>query len=412
MGGLVPVARGAILVVLAALVGGCATSVAPAPSARPDVAIPSLAPVALPGAALGFERATLLEPLVPRLGATPDGPEMRSQPDGIPEALDRGRRVVLLGDPQPGPGGEWVRVWVEPSLQVSPGDFYAWLPTARDGREVLGRIDPVACPELATIQTLAPLVQQDRLRCVGDREVTIDGRTGQLGAVPMYDVEPAWYGMNAAPAPTVLFDAGPIRFGPGAKTQPGGNGGWLDAKIPPGVAALPIGFFVRVSGHFDDPTAATCRRRIAGALPGQGPPVEAAVDSVQWCREQFVVSAWQALLGPEGRPIDLADPQLHRREFRPQPGVLLACGGVGMQPLTIRIDPGQIDPVWVESGKERSRSLAIFGDEFRLLLDPVRVQATTGVTLVDGEKVDPDRGKPGLAVCPGGETVWFDVPPP
>ena len=82
----------------------------------------------------------------------------------------------------------------------------------------------------------------------------------------------------------------------------------------------------------------------------QGPPAEAAADSVQWCREQFVVSAWQPLLGPEGRPVDPADPQLHRSEFRAPPGVVTACGGVGMPPLTIRIDPAQWIRSWVESG--------------------------------------------------------------
>lgn len=388
-------------VVLAA--GGCSSA------PEPTSGIPSLQPVALPGGAVGFARATLAGPLIPRLGDGPDGPQFVSQPDGHPQPLEMGRRVVLLGEPEPGPDGPWVRVWVEPSSEAWPGDFYGWLPANRPNRTILNPVAPATCPNEATIQTLAPLVQQDRLRCVGKTEITIEGRTGQLGRVPFYDVNPAWYGTNAGPPILAMFDPGPIRFGPGATLGPDAAGAWIEPQVPPAVAPLPLGLFVRVTGHFDDPSAATCRRAEVGGFPGM--PVEAAADSVQWCREQFVVTSWQVLLGAEGRPIDVRDPQLHRREFRVPPGVLLACGGVGMQPLTIRIDPSQADPVWIESGPNRFRSQAVFGNEFRLFLDPVRVQATTGVTLVNGELIDPDRGKPGLELCPAGETIWFDVPP-
>lgn len=374
----------------------------------PDV--PSLEPIALAGGALGVARATLAGPLIPRVGDRPDGPELLTEPDGHPSPLEAGRRVVVLGDPRPGPDGSWVRVWVEPSTEVWPSDFYAWLPANRPGRTFLEPIPPAICPTRATIQTLAPLVQQDRLSCAGSTELTFDARTGSAPASATYDVDPRWYGRNADPGVT-LFDPGPARFGPDAKTSAVAAGAWIDARVPPAVAPLPLGIVVRVTGHFDDPTAAGCRRAVRAAVAGLGAPPEAAADSAQWCREQFVVAAWQPLLGAEGRPFDLRDPQLHRREFRLEPGVLLACGGVGMQPLTLRIDPGQIDPVWVESGPNRFRSQAVFGNEFRLLLDPVRVQATTGVTLVDGELIDPDHGKPGLELCPGGETIWFDVPP-
>jgi hypothetical protein len=226
--------------------------------------------------------------------------------------------------------------------------------------------------------------------------------------VPVYDANPPWYGTNAGPPEPALFDPGPARFGPDATTSPEAAGAWIVPRVSPGVAPIPFGLYVRVTGHFDDASAAGCRRAFVGAPPGRDVPVEAQPDSVQWCREQFVVSVWQAILGAEGRPMDLADPQLHRREFRVQPGVLTGCGGVGMPPLTIRIDPTQVDPVWIELPDGR-RSVAMFGAEFRLRLDPPRIQSTTGVTLVDREIVDPDRGKPGLSVCPGGEIVTFDA---
>jgi hypothetical protein len=386
---------------VALLVVGCGSS--PGLSA-----VPSFQPVHLATGAAGVVRATLTGPLIPRVGDRPDGPQFLSEPDGIPQPLEAGRRVVILGDPQPGPEGPWVRVWVEMSITTWPGDFYAWLPDNRPNRTFLESIPPATCPAEATIETLAPLVQQDRLRCAAGAELTIDARTGEATTAALYDVDPAWYGRNQDNG-TTLFDPGPARFGPDATRNPQEAGSWIDARVPPAVPPLPIGFYLRVSGHFDDPTAAGCRRAIPNAVPGRGAPPEAAADSVQWCREQFVVTGWEALLGPEGRPIDPLQPQLHRREFRLEPGVQSACGGVGMQRLTVRIDPAQIDPVWVESGPNRFRSQAMFSDEFRLVLNPPRVQSTTGVTLVDGEQLDPDAGKPGLALCPGGATIWFDL---
>jgi hypothetical protein len=390
-----------LFVALSLVVVGCS-------SPPPPVATPTaLIPVALPGGEGAFRRAVLSGPLIPRIGDTPDGPELTTAPDGLPQPLEAGRRVVILGPPQAGPDGTWVRVWVEENLETLPSDIYVWLPLRTRGVDRLIVSDLVACPATATIETLAPLTPQDRLRCAGATVVTLDARTGRLPLAPLYDVDPAWYGRNADPV-TTLFDPGPARFGPEATTSPAQAGAWIDARVPPEVQPLPIGVYVRVTGRWDDPTAAGCAR-LGG--PFSGAPPEAKADSVQWCREQFVVSGWEPLLGPEGRPFDPADPQLHRREFRPPPGAVLACAGVGMPPLTIRIDPSQVIPVWVESGPDHRRSEAVFGPELTVALDPPRVVSTTGVTLVDREVVDPDRGKPGLALCPGGDTITFDVLP-
>jgi hypothetical protein len=240
--------------------------------------------------------------------------------------------------------------------------------------------------------------------------MTFDARSWLPGTVPTYDVDPAWYGTNGDPAGTTsLFEPGRPAFGPGAITSPQAAGAWIDARVPPAVGRLPVGVLLRVTGRFDDPTAAGCRRVLANGGASIGLPVEAPADSVTWCRQQFVVSGWRVVLGSEGRPFDPADPQLHRAELVPPPGTPLSCGGVGMPPLTIRIDPSQPEPVWIETPGGR-RSVAVFGASFHIAADPLRVQATNGASLANGEVVDPDRGKPGIAVCPGGSVVGFDVP--
>jgi hypothetical protein len=396
----------------AALAAACSSTPAPsgsqAPSATPGKVEP-LTPVALPKAeARGIERAIVAFPVVPHLGPRPDGPSLRSEADGRETPLEFGTRVSILEAPTNGPGGDWVRVWVQPDEDRYPGDFYAWVPVKIDGQATLEPIEPATCPSKATIDTLAPLVQQDRFLCLGATTVTFDARSGQLGRVPYYDVDPAWYGIYAGPPIEALYNPGAVAIGPGAILNPTEATFWLEIHVPPDVLPVPLGFYVRVTGQFDHQSAAGCRRTDVNAVAGRGLPVEAAADSVRWCREQFVVTGWQPLLGPEGRPVDPAAPQLHRREFRPPPGVLVGCRGVGMPPLTIRIDPSQVDPVWVEWGPGR-RSLAVFSDDFRIALDPPRIVGANGVILLDGEVLDPDRGKPGLVICPGGDTISFDL---
>jgi hypothetical protein len=380
-------------------------------SASPEPGIPSFQPATLsPGPVAGAPRATLLEKVVLRADG-PDGPVLVGDGGNV-LALESGRELLVLSEPQAGADGTYVRAWILPSTTIWPGDFVAWVPaTRRDGRPTLAMADVPACPGVGTIATLAPLLPADRLRCAGSQTLTIDARSWFPVEVPSYDTDPAWYGTNADLAgSTSLFDPGPALFGPDARTSPEAAGAWIDARVPPDVQRPPLGVYLRVTGQFDHPSAAGCRRSLPNGAANLGLPVEAAADSVQWCRWQFVITGWQALVGSEGRRIDLNDPQLHRREFQPPPGVTIACAGVGMPPLTVRIDPSQAEPVWIETPGGR-RSVAQFGPEFRLLLNPARVQSTTGVTLVDREVIDPDRGKPGIRICPGGDLITFNVGP-
>ena len=394
--------RAARLALLVLVVVATVTACGGEPAPRSPV--PALVPAPLGSGRTGWPQASLTHVVVPRVGPDPSGPLIRLDASGDASGIAAGRIITIVSDPVTGPdGAPWVHGWLEAgSAGTWPEGFVAWYPVA-----ALQAVDPARCPATATLDEIAVLRPFDRERCAGGTELTFDARTGRLPSAPMYDTDPAWYGRNDDPG-IALYDPGEVKIGPGAILSASEAGAWLEARTPPPVPALPVGFFVRVHGHYDDASAATCRRALPFAPPIVGLPVEAPADSAAWCRSQLVVSSWEPLLGPEGRPVDPAAPQLHRREFVPPPGVAFGCGGVGMPLLTVRIDPAAVDPVWIESGPGR-RSIAVFADAFRIGLDPPSVVGPNGVTLLDRERLDPDRSKPGLSLCPGGDTIWFDV---
>ncbi len=394
--------RTAALAWLIAVVAGCAG--VPAPASDPNEGPAGNRPD--PAA-----HAVLLKDVVPHWGPGPDGPQLLDEWGENPSPLGAGRRVVLLEAPVAGPGGPWVRVWIAPDPSVAPGDFYAWLPVTLEGRPALRIEAAPPCPEVATIQAVAGLLQTDRLRCFGDRPLRLEADSWLPGTWPTYDVDPAWYGTNADAGATIsLYDRA------AGSRPPDPSVGWIDARVPPGVSLPPRDFRLAVDGAFGHGSAQGCRRTLDRTdwdprpPPGAGVPLEAPEDSVRWCREQFVVTpGWEVVSGPEGRPLDPAAPQLHRTAPPPL-GEGFACAGVGMPPLRLRIDLQQVDPVWLEAGGARG-VLPFFGPEFRLVPGEDPHVTAPGVLLRDGDVIDPDRGQPGLAVCPGGETVSFSVLP-
>jgi hypothetical protein len=393
---------GCILALVAVACGG-----GPSPSTAPSglTTLPSLTPAALASGRTGWPSALVVHAVAPHVGASPNGPPLSFDVTGQPELILPGRHVTITSDAVAGPDGPWLHAWLGETPQLTwPFGFFAWYPVS-----ALQDDPPVACPPSATLAALAALGAFDRARCAGITEITLDARSGRLPAAPLYDTVPAWYGTNAEPG-LAVWDPGEVRIGLGAILSAETAGAWLEARVPPGVDPIPVGFYVRVHGHYSDPSAAGCTRKLAAAQGLPSEPIEAASDSATWCASQLVVTGWEPLLGPEGRPIDPSAPQLHRREYVVPPGAVEACGGVGMDTLTVRIDPGAIDPVWIESGPRHRRSVATFANAFRLSLDPLGVVATNGVTLLNGERLDPDRGKAGLWLCPGGDTIWFDIP--
>jgi hypothetical protein len=121
----------------------------------------------------------------------------------------------------------------------------------------------------------------------------------------------------------------------------------------------------------------------------------------------MVIEQWTPLLGPEDRPIDPGNPQLHRH-----PAGNGVCEGVGMGPLVFRIDPAQLDPVWLEpaGGNSRFRIIPNFGPGFRAAFTPdlVILDAANQVVASDGTPVNPDGKLAGHSICATGRAVLFD----
>ncbi len=357
-----------------------------------------------PDAALVTRPATILQS-VPFHGA-PGGPAILDE-FGENEELARVGQLVTILEERVVPGrGQWVRVFVEVDPNAWPGDFYAWLPVAANGKPVLEPGDAADCPPDLDLDSLAPLAPFDRLRCSGDRPITMDARTVFEAGYAAYDVTPAWFGGRGDPL-AVIGLADPERaFG----MYPDTTGPWLDAVVAPGVPMPPMDVDARVTGRFDHPAAAACRR--TAGIPaidppppaGAGPPPEAPADSVSWCRGRFVITGWTITAGPERQPPVPGQVQLHRSPFG---GV---CAGVGMDgPLTFRIDPAQPDPVWIERPGDPLRIIPRFSNRFTFVLDPEPgISDGAGLVIRDGTEFDPEIGFPGHSTCPGGRTIDFE----
>jgi len=314
-------------------------------------------------------------------------------------------RTVTVVDTRSLIDGGWARVYIHVDPNEAPGDLYAWLPIAADGRPVLAPEAPRTCPTELTLESLAALTPFERVACAGDNPVTLDVRVGFPVDYVSYRVDPAFLGGPDRDGPVFsvsqMVDKLVLSPSPDMMAT-------FDVVVAPGVKPPPIDFDVRLKGSFAHPAAATCRRTVEQLQlqppppPGSGLPAEAAADSAAWCRTRFVVTAWDMLRGPERRALMPGEVQLHR-SFAGG-----ACGGVGMEgPLTMRIDPGATDPVWIE-GPDGGRSLPLFPDSvhYRSLPVPALVTAQ-GLEITDGSTFDPDAGFPGLPACPGGAVIAF-----
>ena len=308
--------------------------------------------------------------------ATPGGPPLALT--GGTLAVTPGQDLAILGDPVAVDGTPWLRVYVLSNAIGGQTDFFTWVPASRDGQDTIRLRVPLGCPptrdNLSTIAALDPFTRAD---CLGAASFTVEARTWWADLPVWYDVEPVWLG--------------PWRQGTTSFSLHGPAGAAVDVRVPPGLEPPPPDITVRVDLHVADPAAATCTRS-NGDLDV---PAEAGPDSRLWCSVQLVADRWQPLLGPEGRPFDVADPQLHRS----QPSSV--CAGVGSGPLTFHTDPSALDPVWLEPAGGGHPILTWFGPAFRVAFMPdlVVVDGRGRVIARDGLTIDPDVALAGHSIC-------------
>jgi hypothetical protein len=344
-------------------------------------------------AGAGYAQADLLQDVPVR--TAPDGQTLKEAPgEDFPVTMYRGLRVVILGTTTSLTGG-WARVYVLPSESAWPSDIYAWIPVAQDGKPVLDIQPGVDCPTEVTLASLAGLSPQDRLRCAGSGELVLEGHTTFHGETLGYNVSPAFFGSADAPASVGLSANPAARPVVSADDDPR-----LPITSGPGVEAIPVDVDVRATGRFDFPGAAACRRSQPDTMGVV--PVEAAADSAAWCRARFIVTSWELVNGPEGRPPVAGEIQLHRHP------AFNACGGVGMPPLTLHIDPSAPEQVWLTAAGFPRPIMASFSDAFTAVTTPVpSIIDGSGLVLTDGMPINPDADLGGHMVCPTGDIVYF-----
>lgn len=143
-------------------------------------------------------------------------------------------------------------------------------------------------PDLLTL-----LNQTDPVACYGDSPITVDAQVAPIGAIDCAAVVPAWLacgawvwlqpiGAHAARIGIVLAaTSGPDTAGMFAAIHP-------DTNL---IASDIVGRSLRITGHFDDPAAQTCRETQAPFGGATTPPQQVIAS----CQAMFVLTAFLSL---------------------------------------------------------------------------------------------------------------------
>lgn len=367
---------------------------------QPPIVIPTLGPAGIGGDApllngMAIPHSTMALATIDLVAyETAGGPAM-----GVDFSVEKGSDVIRLGTPINVGGVDWARIYVLPATSgAGPDDFFAWVRTMQDGQATLADTPSSDCPEgVSDPATLAPLDPFRELACIGSKPVRLKGIIWDQIEPVWYEVTPDWLGGPNQPGDhSFSIHAGSIQY----ERNAGEPARFVDVALPPGLAPPPRDFVVSLDAHYADKASQGCRREGSQDLHM---PAESATDTRLWCETRLVAEAWTPILGPERRPIDSNAPQLHRF-----PG-LQGCGGVGMGPLTFRMDPTQLDPVWLENASGdhvipwfTSGFHAVFAPDLRL------VDATGAVVARDGTALNPDGRLGSHGICPTRQGVYID----
>jgi len=244
----------------------------PEPSASVDsTPATSAAPSAAPSHTAGtIAPDTLVEVIVADLIVRSEPGVEAGAGTILPDRLTMGDRAYVVAGPVMASGYEWYQVDPLTRADGSAGTF-GWIAVAgRDGEAWVQSSTP-PCPatvDLAGVLALAPL---ERLACFGDESLTLTAQYGMCGAGGgPWTWDPSWLVMIGGCALSLDANAD----GPG-----------LVLRVPPGVTRADDTPPITVSGHFDDPAAATCT--VTTADPAY--PAPSPAQAVMICRTEFVV---------------------------------------------------------------------------------------------------------------------------
>jgi len=258
-----------------------------------SIGVTTLATGPLGAVVLGFDRATLR----PIAWASRDGRTWaRADLDqtafggGVPDAAAiSDRSFVALGWDVSPAGDTRAHAWTST-------DGLSWTRTQGGSLGQVPELPSDACPSTdpTTVAGLAPLSDAYPSvpralwpSCFGHRVLHLDGYVVQCegcgGACGGETGSPAW----------LLEPCGYARFWLGPKRTTGGpSPDSLSVQVDPAhpVATPHGGAHIRITGHFDDPAAPTCRLVLEGV--GVLPP---AGEAIAGCRQQFVVTSIKTL---------------------------------------------------------------------------------------------------------------------
>jgi len=197
--------------------------------------------------------------------------------------------------------------------------------------------DTGACP--VSPMTVDRLLSADR-GCFGGHDIEVMGWLAEPWGIGGYlaGVEPAWLG---EPMTDVVQWTEPR----GAATcQADGACHFAFLHFPPDADpwTLPLDRWVRLTGHFDDPLAATCRWN------GTNDP-KTPEQAVELCREAFVVSAIEDTPDPSSSsaPVHVDNTLVARITIYPD-----VPGGPGPPMVSVYADGRVLSPGWTIPGDE------------------------------------------------------------
>jgi hypothetical protein len=143
-------------------------------------------------------------------------------------------------------------------------------------------------PDLLTL-----INQTDPVACYGDTPITVDAEVVGVGAIDCAPMEPAWMACGEWVAlQPISAQAGTTGFVLAATTGPNALP-QLFAAIHPETALESsdiMGRPLRITGHFDDPAAQTCRQTEPVFDETTPPPPD-----ISGCRHLFVMTGFEQL---------------------------------------------------------------------------------------------------------------------